>query len=1147
MSTELAPGAAVAGYTIESLIGRGAMAEVYRARALTGEIVALKVLEPLSGSDERFRARFLRESEIAARIEHPHVVRTIASGDDQGRLYLAMELIDGSDLRQLLREHGRLEPTRAVELVGQVAGALDAAHRAGLVHRDVKPGNILIAEDGNAYVCDFGLARHVTSVSSLTGDRGFVGTIDYVPPEQIEGSAVDARSDVYSLGCVLFECLTGVRPFDRDSELAVVFAHLNEPPPRPTEHAADLPAVFDDVIGTALAKDPDDRYATTTDLARAARAALTGDVFAPRRRRRGALAAATVLVLGGAAAAVALSVSGGTHSGAAAGPPPLRLHGNALNLVDVANRKVVGRIGLGHSAAGSSANFDVAVAGRAAWVLVAAQQRLVRIDLPSRRIVTTVALPWIPAGRIAIGGGLAWVSQEGGPGLVGVDLQSKRIVRRFHVDGGNASGIAFGAGMVWLAQGDAVAGVSPRTGRVLRRIAERPGQRGVTEWLAFADHWLWSASAGGGELRKFDPVAGRVVATAQTSTGWLSDLAVGDGAVWVSAEPSGVVQRFSEDALVAEKTVGVGADPKRIWVGGGRVWVANSAGARITSVTTEGGARRTIAVTARPMTAILGHGLMLAVAGRTPLLPPVAGDEIRISTPTPVHALNPPILDLDPARPHDMHDRMLSYATCANLLMYPDASGAAGAVLRPDVAAALPTVSNGGRTYTFRIRRGFRFSPPSGERVTAETFRFTIERALSRAVGWPNAVTDIAGEDAFRAGKAKHITGIVARGDILRFVLNHPDGSFPTLLSQPAFCPVPVGTPVKPEAATGAIPRDGPYYVASVAADQVVLLRNPNYGGHRPRRPERIVFESGTPTQEAVDLADRGELDYLPPDFQGESLLGVGGPLDRRYGPGSAAARRGDLRYLHVPTPALDAIVLNASTPLFRRLRMRRAVELALDRITLARQFDDRPGDAIVPPAVAGFGTNPVYPLRGDLAAARKLAGRGRRRATLYICTNGPFGGNAQTQPAQAIRTQLARIGLVVSISAPRCGPNGRYDRNSRRAELVLASVFSPILDPAQFFDAVMPGRVLGNALGKGLWTDPGFVARLQRAKALGGRARIVAFRRLERELLRAAPLAVYGIWNDGSLGYFSPRVGCKIVPGGVQVVDLGALCKRSP
>jgi serine/threonine-protein kinase len=297
--------AGIAGLRIVASIGRGAMGEVFRARDEEhGRDVALKLLDEALDRDERFRQRFLRESEIAATIDHPHVVRTLASGEADGRLYLVMELVEGSDLREILRRDGALEPERSVEIVGQAGDALDAAHALGLVHRDVKPGNILVAGD-DAFVCDFGLARHVTSVSSLTGDRGFVGTIDYVPPEQIEGAPTDARADVYSLGCVLYECLTGRRPFDRDSELATVFAHLNEPPPRATYVRPELSAAFDDVIATALAKSPDDRYSSCGELAEAARAALSGRVVRRRRRRpRTIVLAATGLAVVAAVAAV---------------------------------------------------------------------------------------------------------------------------------------------------------------------------------------------------------------------------------------------------------------------------------------------------------------------------------------------------------------------------------------------------------------------------------------------------------------------------------------------------------------------------------------------------------------------------------------------------------------------------------------------------------------------------------------------------------------------------------------------------------------------------------------------------------------------------------------------------------------------------
>src|SRR5437870_1730340 len=315
MPLEIRTGALVAGFRVESFLGEGAMGTVYLAEETrTGRRVALKLLAPELARDERFRRRFLRETELAASLEHPHVVPIIASGEEDGTLYLAMVYVEGADLRKVLRRDGRLEPKRALDLIAQVAKALEMAHKAGLVHRDVKPGNILVAEgpEGeHAYVCDFGLARHLSSVSSLTSDRGFVGTIDYVPPEQIEGETVDRRADVYSLGCVLYECLAGARPFDRDSELSVLFAHLNDPPPRLTDLQPDLPAAFDTVFATALAKSPGDRYATCGELAAAARAAMRGEVL-QRRRRRGRrilVAAAIVAVASAATAGVLLTRS----------------------------------------------------------------------------------------------------------------------------------------------------------------------------------------------------------------------------------------------------------------------------------------------------------------------------------------------------------------------------------------------------------------------------------------------------------------------------------------------------------------------------------------------------------------------------------------------------------------------------------------------------------------------------------------------------------------------------------------------------------------------------------------------------------------------------------------------------------------------
>jgi len=322
MQSAVGTGAVLAGFRVESLIGHGAMGAVYLAvDTKAGGRVALKLLTPELSADERYRQRFMREAELVASLKHRHVVPILSFGEEDGCLYLAMAYVEGVDLRELLRREGRLEPARMLDLIAQVAEALDAAHAAELVHRDVKPANILVArveEAEHAYVCDFGLARHVSSVSSLTGDRGFVGTLDYVSPEQIAGGRVDRRADVYSLGCVLYECLTGERPFERESDLALVYAHLNDAPPHVTDLRRELPEALDNVIATALAKEPDERYATCGKLIEAARSALSGETVHQGRRGRRLFVATTIAVV-----ALAVTSSAGIHAirGGAPAPP----------------------------------------------------------------------------------------------------------------------------------------------------------------------------------------------------------------------------------------------------------------------------------------------------------------------------------------------------------------------------------------------------------------------------------------------------------------------------------------------------------------------------------------------------------------------------------------------------------------------------------------------------------------------------------------------------------------------------------------------------------------------------------------------------------------------------------------------------------
>jgi tRNA A-37 threonylcarbamoyl transferase component Bud32 len=1133
MASEIRTGTLLAGFRVESLLGEGAMGAVYlAAETISGRRVALKLLAPELARDERFRRRFLRETELATSLDHPHIVTTLASGEEGGTLYLAMAYVEGSDLRELLRREGRLEPKRALDLIEQVADALDAAHAAELVHRDVKPGNILVAagRDGeHAYVCDFGLARHVSSVSSLTGERGFVGTIDYVPPEQIEGGTIDGRADVYSLGCVLYECLAGARPFERESELSVVFSHLNEPPPRLSDLRPELPDAFDGVFATALAKSPDARYSTCGELAQAASAALRGRTFTRRklRRRRLLLASAAVLAAAGAAIGGVLA-SRSTNARVQARSPTISLRPDALNLIDARTHRVVGRVSSPHAGFANGV-LGMAFSKRSAWVATA-NQSLVRVDLATRKVTDVRKLPWL-AGAVTSGDNSVWVLQDFGPEIFRIDARTGKIAGRFEIRGDpggvNTGAAAYGDGSLWLAHGANVVRADPRTGRVLHRFAA------ASRWLVFADGAIWAGEPGSGRVWKIDPVANKVVHQVKLH-GWLSDLAVGGGSVWAPIVPDGIVFKLSEEDLGIQGGPGAGDDPERVSFGKGHLWVANTASKTVSLVDEVSGSRKQLSSQARPTTAAYHAGLVWTAAAAAPApLPPIKGEELRVSTPTDT------AVDPDPMGGRGSVQQLM-YATCANLLYYPDSAGVDGTRLRPEIAAAMPTVSQDGRTYTFRIRRGYRFSPPSGEAVSAKTFQHTLERALSPKNVYsagPYLVPDILGASAYIAGKAAGITGIAVYRNSLAITLVKPAGDFLTRLSQFAFCPVPLSVPIHvPGISAPPVPSAGPYYISSIQGDRTVVKRNPNYSGPRPRRAERIVYTNDIPTPTAVGLADRGDVDVLPQDFDNTtSLMYPGGLLDQRKGQRSAAARSGKQQYYAYDAPYVDAIVFNTHRPLFRDERLRRAVSYALDRRSLAPARSDLPADQIVPPAVPGFPAGRVYPLdRPDLGTARRLVGGRRPHAVIAICED-----TRLPKLAAIVRSYLARIGMSASVvQAPQCP--GRFEH----ADLSFVTLGSNQLDPGVFVGQALTTGVFGAPLGPGPWNSRAFRMQLERARALRGQARRLAFREVEDKLMRMAPLAVYGSWAWAE--YLSPKVGCKVFQAEYGFVDLGALCKKS-
>ena len=381
VETDQLLGTDLAGYRSESVLGRGGMGVVYLATDLRlKRRVALKLVAPELAADPRFRERFLREAELAASLDHSHVVPVYAAGEMDGQLWIAMRYVQGTDLKTLLEQEGPLEPARALELVAQVGEALDAAHAHGLVHRDVKPANVLVTREGgeeHCYLADFGLARS-PSEEQVAAAAHLSGTVDYTAPEQIAHEPADQRADVYSLGCVLYECLAGEPPFKRPRPVATLFAHANDPPP--SAHAArpELPEAIDPVIDKALSKEPSERYETCGELTSAAREAL-GLAREPKLTRRALLASAGgAVVLAAAAAVPAILLTRGDDR-ASQPPPILPLAGPSVVRIDPATGRLM-------AAAAVDPADTLAVGDGAVWVLDTATRALVRLDAETNQV-----------------------------------------------------------------------------------------------------------------------------------------------------------------------------------------------------------------------------------------------------------------------------------------------------------------------------------------------------------------------------------------------------------------------------------------------------------------------------------------------------------------------------------------------------------------------------------------------------------------------------------------------------------------------------------------------------------------------------------------------------------------------------------------
>ena len=635
------------------------MGVVYRATQLDLErTVALKVIAPALAEDPDFRARFVRESRVAASIDHPNVIPIYYAGENDGVLYIAMRYVEGEDMRALLRREGALEPGRAAMLVNQVAAALDAAHARGIVHRDVKPANVLLGASDHAYLTDFGLTKSVGSQSGLSHAGQWVGTLGYVSPEQIRGEHVDARADVYALGCLLFYALTGETPYRRDSDEATLWAHLHDPAPSPRALVTGVPESFDDLIGRALAKDPADRFPSAGDLGRAALVAAGRLAGIPPERRVATGAAAPpgdkpTVVSPEDTPTVRVAPGGGDDElsptalapgrGGARRRRPLALFVAApLVVAAVALAAVLafggggddhgGGPGAGTSATTATATMPSGPAKAEPTIRVASRPNDVVVTKDyafavsgiDGKVVGVAQDGDVPAFAIQVGSGATamttaagslWVAKQSTKGVLRYRLSDRRRQGEpVSIAPGVPFSIAAGDGSIWVGARSGLGGRGfvPQTVTKIdaktQRVTETIDMPSGVQDLDVGAHAVWVANRRRNTVTRIDIRTG--AKTAIDIGGRPSAITYGAGAVWATIASLNSVVRI-DVATLNHVRIGVGAQPKGVATGGDVVWVSNEGDSTLSRIDP-----RTNRVSGDPIDVGL-NPKALAVYGRT--------------------------------------------------------------------------------------------------------------------------------------------------------------------------------------------------------------------------------------------------------------------------------------------------------------------------------------------------------------------------------------------------------------------------------------------------------------------------------------------------------------------------------------------------
>ena len=836
---------------------------------------------------------------------------------------------------------------------------------------------------------------------------------------------------------------------------------------------------------------------------------------AATRTRRPTRRAAVFAAVGAAAVAAAGIVI--SHGGTASSQAQSSGDASSVTLLAIASGKTIVRTPLQApllSRFGDAALWTVSLAGT-----------LDKIDPTRGTIVGFTSTVSVPCG-LAVGEGSVWVSDCNSPTVVRVDPVHAAVVGRFSLpvpqpyltDATQA--LAVGAGSIWVGQGFAnpsyVWRIDPSTGRVQHRYVI---PEGGAESLAFGDGALWVGGGVIGRLSRIDPRTNEITTAARDLGRWLCCVAAGGGYVWAAVTPANRLWKVSDDGQIVSSTR-FGGKIQDVTFADGAVWVSTGDAGTVVKVDPTTDQTRRYAI-GHHVIGVAARGGVLAASVQP------SGRDVTAHLQGRVVSIALEQNDLDSTDPLGTQSAFnadqvaFQYATCAKLFNYPDASGAAGKRLVPEVAAGWPTVSGHGRVYTFRIRPGFGFSPPSHERVDAASFRHAIERVLSpRADGPWSLLADVVGARAYHSGFTGHVSGISAHGSTLVIHLVRPATDLPTRLALPFFCAVPAALPAIPHGLPYPIPTAGPYFLADRSTDVLVLKPNPNYHGPRPRRLDAIVYRTGVDTGTAAAQVERGSTDYV-------------GGSDVALAPTTLVARAAGGRYKLVANNWTERLALNTRRPTFADAHIRRALAYALDRHALAATFDggafQLPTRGLLPPNMFGSDNRPGYPLQGDLRTARKLMAGRHARAALAMWADA---GGTLFDPrfVRALRRNLAAIGITtVVVPLRQTDTPAQLTAILARADLARVSTNADgARDPVAYLRALP-------------YLPKSDQARLDRIELLP----------LSRRELAAAKLAgalqerdlYLGISNPATPQLISKRLGCVVQQPEYTGLDLAALC----